>query len=165
MERDAEGQVRLAEEVLDGVGDVAQELGIRLGDAVHGPGPRIGVARQAGDGPAVVVERSEAALEAVVEYADERIVAKADCLVAQLAHDLSQMRPAAADAVRRLGDAVGGWVEAGEERRVAGNRPLRRRDGLLEQRPAGGEAVNVGANRPRVTVAAQPVGPLCVQNN
>ncbi len=126
MERDAEGQVGLAEEVLDGVGDAAQELGIGFGDAVHRPRPRVGVARQAGDGPAVVVERAKAALEAVVEHADEWVIAEADRLVAQLAHHLGQVRPPAANAVRRLGDAVGRRVEAGEERSVAGDGPLRR---------------------------------------
>ncbi len=99
VEGDAEGQIRLAEEVLDRVGDAAQELGIGLGHAVHGPRPRVRVARQAGEGPAVVIERAEAALEAVVEHADQRVIAEADRLVAQLAQHLGQVGPAAADAV------------------------------------------------------------------
>jgi hypothetical protein len=80
-----------------------------------------------------LIKGLEAALKAVVQNAHQRIVAKADRLVAGITQHLGQMRHVGAEAVVGLGNLMGGGVKAAEKGGVAGNSPLGRRDGPFKQ--------------------------------
>src|SRR5690606_22362180 len=115
-----------------GVGDTAQELGVAGYQMVQRPGQRRRLLWQAGERAAIVVEAVEAALEAVVEDADQRVVAEADGVVTSTAQQLCQMRQVWRQRLVGLQHLVGRRIAPGEHRSVAGNRPLGGRYSLLE---------------------------------
>ena len=163
MKRHPKGEIGTADEILDRIGNASQELGIGFGQPAYGPGPGVRAVGYARECPTIIIECLKTSLESIVQDAYQRVVAKADGFVAELSQNFGHVRPVIAQALRRLCHAMSSWVLAREERGVCRNCPLGRGYGLLKQRTARRESIQVRANRSRVAITPQSVGTLGVQ--
>ena len=129
-----------------------------LHERAPGPRRRRGAQRRpAANRASVAVKVREAPLQATIERGQQGIVAEGRCAPAGRLQNLRQGRVLQPQAAAHLGELMHCRIAAGEERGVRGQRPLRRRDGALEQRRAGGKIIEGRRGRALVAVGGEVV--------